>query len=261
MEKQQSRTLRPTRSGLPTLRSLQSQVGAPSLESGNGPDGKTLAQNMFYSGLVESELDTNGDLVFTIPQAGVFKTGTGENIAEKDVYEFVGLPFVRNDKGYYTFDSDDNGVYFDGAPASGTPENINRMVFDYNQPQGWPTMNYGDGSKNLWAPFNNNENDNAEGNIDYNFGMRADLPFSMTANGRIKANDDNSEPITFTFAGDDDVWIFIDGKLVIDLGGIHNRIGATIDFAANTITYFLPESNKSTRCKMWIVTSYLLYSP
>ena len=209
------------------------------------PDKGAREQNMFYAGLVQNELDANGDIVFNIIEAGVFKTGTGDNIADKDVYEYVGLPFVLNDRGYYTFDSDENGVYFNGAPASGTADSFNLMTFDYGQPQGWAGMNtqFGDQSSNLWAPYNNNSNDTRD-EIEYNFGMRADLPFSMTPNGRVKSTDDNSDPITFTFAGDDDVWIFIDGKLVIDLGGKHNRIGATIDFAANTITYFLPESNK-----------------
>ncbi|MBR5294718.1 MAG: hypothetical protein IKU31_08085, partial [Oscillospiraceae bacterium] len=204
------------------------------------------AQNKFFAELVQHELDENGDIVFNVPEPGIFKTGTGENIAQKDVYTNVGLPFVLNEHGYYTFDSDDNGVYFNGTPASGTKENPNLMTFDYDKPQGWEGMYYGDGSTNLWAPFNTNANDTSEGAIDYHFGMRADIPFSMTPNGCIKSTDNNSDHITFTFAGDDDVWIFIDGHLVIDLGGIHNRIGATIDFAANTITYFLPESNNNT---------------
>ena len=217
------------------------------LEDGNA------AQNKFFAELVQHELDSNGDIVFNVPEPGIFKTGTGDNIAEKDVYTNVGLPFVLGEDGIYTFDSDTNGVYFpdtdgdgDTDPQSGTDTEPYKLTFDPGAPQGWSGMNYGDGSSNLWAPFNTNTNDTGEGAIDYHFGMRADIPFSMTPNGRIKSTDDNSTPITFTFSGDDDVWIFIDGHLVIDLGGIHNRIGATIDFANNTITYFLPESNTNT---------------
>ena len=79
--------------------------------------------------------------------------------------------------------------------------------------------------------------------MDYHFGMRTTIPFTMTNNGRIKPNNDESAPITFSFSGDDDVWVFIDGQLVIDLGGIHNRLDAEIDFANNTITYSV--SNKA----------------
>ena len=211
------------------------------------------AQNKFFAELVQHELDENGDIVFNTIEPGIFKTGTGDNIADKDVYINVGLPFVLDDDGFYTFDSDKNGVYFadtdgDGSsdPQSGTETELYKLQIDPGTPQGWSGMYYGDGSSKLWAPFNTNTNDTGEAAIDYHFGMRADIPFSMTANGRVKSTDDNSAPIEFTFSGDDDVWIFIDGHLVIDLGGIHNRIGATINFAENTITYFIPESNTNT---------------
>lgn len=211
------------------------------------------ARNKFYAGLVQDEL-VDGELKFNVPEPGIFTFDSAHpeitNDGIKDIYQNVGLPFVKNNKGYYTFDSDANGTYFadtngDGKsdPWYGAEDDFFNMYLDYGVKQGWDGMYYGDGSSNLWAPYNTNANDTGEDAIDYHFGMRADIPFSMTPNGRIKSNDDNSEPITFTFKGDDDVWIFIDGHLVIDLGGIHNRLGATIDFANNTITYFKPESN------------------
>lgn len=214
------------------------------------------ARNMFYAGLVQDEL-VDGELKFNVAEPGIFTFDSAHpeitNDGIKDIYQHVGLPFVKNAKGYYTFDSDANGTYFadttgDGKsdPWYGAEDDFFNMYLDYGVTQGWENMYYGDGSTNLWAPYNTNANDTGEGAIDYHFGMRADIPFSMTPNGRIKSNDDNSEPITFTFKGDDDVWIFIDGHLVIDLGGIHNRLGATIDFANNTITYFKPESNTNT---------------
>lgn len=203
--------------------------------TGNNSNG-----DLIYTGLVQSEM-VDDQIVFNVPEGGIFNDDT----SVKDIYEYVGLPFVLNTKtGVYSFDSDENGAYFadtdgDGTanPASGTEDKANNLYFDEGNTQGWDGMYYGDGSTNLWAPFNTNENDTGESAIDYHFGMRADLPFSMTANGRIKSTDDESTPITFTFSGDDDVWVFIDGHLVIDLGGIHNRLDATIDFANNTITY------------------------
>ncbi|MBQ7099557.1 MAG: discoidin domain-containing protein [Oscillospiraceae bacterium] len=214
------------------------------------------ARNKFYAGLVQDEL-VDGELKFNVAEPGIFTFDSAHpeitNDGIKDIYQHVGLPFVKNAKGYYTFDSDANGTYFadtngDGKsdPWYGAEDDFFNMYLDYGVKQGWDGMYYGDGSTNLWAPYNTNANDTGEGAIDYHFGMRADIPFSMTPNGRIKSTDDNSEPITFTFKGDDDVWIFIDGHLVIDLGGIHNRLGATIDFANNTITYFKPESNTNT---------------
>ena len=220
------------------------------------------AQNKFYAGLVQEELVEN-ELKFNIPEPGIFTFDPTKpevtNDGIKDIYQNVGLPFVIED-GFYTFDSDAHGTYFpdtngDGAsdPSNGKSDKYSNLYFDRGNTQGWADksnpdshLGYGDQSKNLWAPYNTNANDTGEAAIDYHFGMRADIPFSMTSNGRIKSTDDNSDPITFEFQGDDDVWIFIDGHLVIDLGGIHNRLGARITFPDHTITYYLPESNHNT---------------
>lgn len=203
--------------------------------SGNNDNG-----DLIYTGLV-ADTFVNDQLVFNMPDGGIFNDDT----TVKTVYEYVGLPFVLDSAtGVYSFDSDKNGVYFadtdgDGSsdPQSGTAEQPYNLYFAKGVPQKMPSgLSVGDGSTNAWLPYNSQTNYNTS-QVNYHFGMRADLPFSMTANGRVKSTDDESAPITFTFSGDDDVWVFVDGHLVIDLGGIHNRLDATIDFAANTITY------------------------
>lgn len=198
--------------------------------------------DLIWTGLVQSNL-VNDQIVFNVNEGGIFDNSTDV----KDIYEYVGLPFVLNTKtGVYSFDSDKNGVYFadtdsdgDADPRSGTAEEPCNLYFDEGNPQPL-NINVGDGSTNAFFPYNiyNSNSSGYDGSIDYHFGMRADLPFSMTPNGRVQSTNDNSTPITFTFSGDDDVWVFIDGHLVIDLGGIHNRLDATIDFANNTITYY-----------------------
>ena len=201
--------------------------------SGNNANG-----DLIYTGLVEKEL-TDNQIVFNVNEGGIFNNDT----KVKNIYEYVGLPFVL-ENGVYTFDSDVNGVRFadtnsDGFadPVSGTATAVNNLEFYKGNPQPMPTgLSVGDGSNNAWLPYNTAESYATE-DVNYHFGMRADLPFSMTPNGRIKATDNESAPITFTFSGDDDVWVFIDGRLVVDLGGIHNRLDVTIDFAANTVTY------------------------
>ena len=196
-----------------------------------------------YSGLVESTLTANKDITFTKPDGGIFNSDT----SVKNIYTGVELPFVY-EKGTYTFDASQNAVYFhdDSTQGSTTAQSNGRLYFNEGKTQTWSNIEFGDGSKTVWAPFDDSTSLSGygyKGRIDYHFGMRTTIPFTMTANGKMNPNDDKSEDINFSFSGDDDVWIFIDGKLVIDLGGIHNRLDATINFAENT--WAITESNKS----------------
>ncbi len=192
-----------------------------------------------YSGLVERTLTANKDITFTKPDGGIFNS----DATVKDIYTGVEMPFAY-DNGTYTFDASQNGVYFyaDSTQGSTAAQSNGRLYFNKGNPQS-NGGNYGDGSTTVWMPFNSTQSINGEGNCDYHFGMRTTIPFTMTANGKMNPNDDTSEDITFSFSGDDDVWIFIDGQLVIDLGGIHNRLDATINFAENS--WSISESNTS----------------
>ena len=195
-----------------------------------------------YSGLVASKLDSNKNIQFTKPEGGIFD----KNAEVKKIYTNVDMPFVYNsDTKYYTFDASQNGVYFkeDGSQGSTTAKSNGRLYFN-ETPQGVGGASFGDGSKTVWAPFNNTTDltgHDSTVNMDYHFGMVATIPFTMTANGRMNPTDNSSEAITFSFSGDDDVWVFIDGQLVLDIGGIHNRLDGTINFADNT--WSLSESN------------------
>lgn len=202
--------------------------------------GNTKGQYI-YSGLVKDTLDANKNIVFNKPDAGIFNSDS----TVKTIYTAVEMPFLyvgdetSENYGYYIFDASLYGVYFheDSAQGSTTAKSGGRLYLNTSNTQ-WNNHSngYPDGCKTVWLPFNDGIDIDGERNCNYHFGMSATVPFNMTANGRMKASDDNSTPIKFTFSGDDDVWIFIDGQLVVDLGGIHNRLDAEINFAENTIT-------------------------
>lgn len=196
-----------------------------------------------YSGLVESTLDQNKNIQFTKPEGGIFNS----DASVKEIYTDVEMPFVYDSETkYYTFDASQNGVYFkeDSNQGSTAAQSDGRLYFNEDTPQKASNVSFGDGSKTVWAPFNSTTSLSGSGstiNMDYHFGMVATIPFTMTENGRMDPNDNTSDAIEFSFSGDDDVWVFIDGQLVLDLGGIHNRLDGTINFADNTWT--LSETN------------------
>lgn len=191
--------------------------------------------NRVYSGLVQDKLDANKNIQFNKTEPGIFDS----NEKIKNIYTNVQMPFQYNN-GTYTFDSSQMNARFKGAPTSNTS-----LTF-YPAPQ-TNDQDYGDGSTTVWMPFTDKQNINGEGGCDYHFGMNATIPFTMTSDGKMKTGDPNSEDITFSFSGDDDVWIFIDGQLVLDLGGIHNRVDATLNFAENTWKLFKSDLNTYNR--------------
>ena len=184
--------------------------------------------NYIYSGLVEKNLDTSNNIVFTNTDPGLFRSDDTTNSYGKEIYTNVGLPFQYDkSKNEYTFNSNTMSAHFKDKAKSNT-----NLTYDAT-PQTITDLDaQGKNSKASWLPFDK-ETSIATDDATYHFGMQAVIPFSMTSNGRLNPANDKSDAITFDFSGDDDVWVFVDGKLVLDIGGIHNEMAGTMNFATN----------------------------
>lgn len=101
-------------------------------------------------------------------------------------------------------------------------------------------------------PFNETVgNGGSAPQYNYGFGAKLQFDFTLTEDGNVVVGKDTSGrnievPIKFFFSGDDDVWVYIDGKLMLDVGGAHGKASGLLEFGANnTVTPYV-SSNKNT---------------
>ena len=133
------------------------------------------------------------------------------------------FPFKKERNGYYSFDSNKLFVVKDYANK--------RFILK-------------SGNKYGFYPFNNEEDDtkNPDKRNLY-FSARFDIPFIMTRDGRtLNSETGKYDDMVFDFSGDDDVWVYVDDELVLDLGGAHTQLKGNINFAKNKVWYELVAS-------------------
>lgn len=225
-------------------------------------DGKNEAQNYYiYSGLAASKLSESSNAPFSnnVNAANLFASEKNEYT---NVYTNVKVPFIYDkETGYYELNSDKNGVYFEnGTGASDTKMQIADLPAGYTGYSGYqnkkvtgfaPFNSLSSTSGDAYStaglasttkayPINKANNANGQGSqnkyIKYGFGMVTTVDFQMTDTGK----DANGNDITFQFAGDDDVWVYIDGVLALDIGGTHDAITGSINFATGDVILSSP---------------------
>ena len=184
------------------------------------------AYNVLVQGIVENKLTSKGDIQFKYKNAGVF-AASETDINGRDVYQNVQFPFVYTSDGYYTFDSASNHVHVDTSKKTGQQLTLYKDGQSIN-------------NNSSFFPFNNH----GASSTDIHFGMNMSVPFYMNASDLDENNTTN--PTKFEFSGDDDVWVFVNGKLVLDLGGIHDAIGASINFNTGAIEYTYTKDSSVT---------------
>lgn len=165
------------------------------------------------------------------------------------IYNNVAFPFTKQKldiKGNKCSDDNTANVdywYFDSADTTLAMRKDSASGEYYLQDTGkqdWSkNVNSSSSDQNThgFFPFNETAKPCSAGNYNYGFGTKLEFKFRLTEDGKVTASDGNTEfPIQFTFSGDDDVWVYVDGKLALDVGGAHGRVDGKLDFSNKTAT-------------------------
>ena len=160
-----------------------------------------------------------------------------------EVYDNVAFPFTKKqifgeDQGvdYWCFDSKDTTLYL----KQNSEQNSDSKYFLQSQ-----SANNRESSKNVSAsstpkdpygyfPFNETAKPGVFSTYNYGFGTKLQMDFTLTDDGKVETEkaDGTKEKtsIKFFFSGDDDVWVFIDGQLALDVGGAHGEVSGLLEF-------------------------------
>lgn len=189
--------------------------------------------------IVSSLSDTLLEDLFS-PQNGVGKQylGNGNNL-----FLFDGDGRTENrgfGEGYYYYDSDYNGADYNRSEQKFyVYDNVQNIQGENRTFNGYWTNKE---KRPGFMPFEQGEVKEKSGQTDYWFGMNTSVDFFLPDD--VGINDGNcnksvnQKDMRFYFSGDDDVWVFVDDQLVLDLGGIHQRCAGDINFSTGEIKYY-----------------------
>lgn len=169
---------------------------------------------------------------------------SGENSKKAklgEVYENVKFPFTKvknlfgneTDVDYWCFDSKDTTLYL--KQDSGQNSDSKYFLQSAKDRESSKNVSASSNPKDLYGyfPFNETATPGVFSTYNYGFGTKLQMDFTLTDDGKVETTVNGKKEktsIKFFFSGDDDVWVFIDGKLALDVGGAHGKVSGLLEF-------------------------------
>lgn len=185
-----------------------------------------------------------------------------------EVYENVKFPFTKKENlfnddtsvDYWYFDSKDTTLYL--KQDSGQNSDSKYFLQSTNNRGSSENVNASSDKQGQYGyfPFNETATGGVASTYNYGFGTKLQMDFTLTDDGMVETNkigEDNKKVktnIKFFFSGDDDVWVFIDGKLALDVGGAHGKVSGLLEFGEtkdgkNSVTAYVSKVKKGGTAK------------
>ena len=205
--------------------------------------GFTIGGTTPYQGIMQNLMgkDTDGNYTYPILNVGSNKESSSYLFSTtaatgKKVYQGVNKLFTKDSDGYYEYNSAKNYAYLDGSEfkvydVPATSSDADRTgggkgiggFFPFNPLATNSSTNLNNGIRNI-------ETGTGAKTANYHFGMTMSANFLQPEKGKV-----NGKDMVFEFSGDDDVWVYIDGVLVLDIGGIHDVVSGSINFGTGEV--------------------------
>lgn len=211
--------------------------------NGKGKYYDSAAQGLVANALSENNLMTSDNNALEPHFNEEFLTGdNSKHTALAKVYKNVSFPFTKQKVDDNGNKNDNSGVeywYFDSADTTlamrTDKESGSYYLKDVGNKDWSKNVNSSsktDGVSNPYGffPFNETAKACSASNYNYGFGTKLEFKFRLTDDGTVVGTDGKEYPIKFNFSGDDDVWVYVDGKLALDVGGAHGKVTGQIDF-------------------------------
>lgn len=232
-----------------------------------------------YQGLVASTTNADGAPLLSGTTPAIVEPHfnkdflLGENSKKAklgEVYKNVKFPFTKvqnlfgneTDVDYWCFDSKDTTLYL--KQDSGQNSDSKYFLQSAENRESSKNVNASSGFDKVtntygYFPFNEKATSGVASTYNYGFGTKLQMDFTLTDDGMLETDNGNGTKvktsIKFFFSGDDDVWVFIDGQLALDVGGAHGKVsgllefGKTEDGTQNSVTAYVSKVKKGGTSK------------